>query len=512
MLLTLAALVLVGGLALWLRPEPSATSADIEQRRASLPTEPVTAAGAPVAVDSGRTAADSRPSPAPVELLLSVRDSSGTFRTDGRALLEIEGQELAMSAVGSQFERRIECGSYTLALGHFAGCLPTRRQLEVDSDTQIEVVLEARPTIDVTFVTADGRRLAAVADRGIPSLPSLFPRAFASDLAPGRELHAAPRRGQRFLAGVELGPSTDCDERVELWGELPVYVGAAIGTAVVDVRVVTSAAPLELIVRPEQLAAQSGALSVCLRDAGTGQAIKSMPALGFATAATGAASYLLPTNAEGCVRAFELPPGPTPVMLAPPGYIRVELPWVRIEPGQTTDLGELTLEHGACASGALLTRSGDGVSASMWAAIDTPGGLTRLRTGVRSDSKLDGWFGVCSLPRGTVWIGCEHADYAVNPQPVQVNAERIAAGTFVAQAGTLLHLNFEDDEAGWRLVSLRSATGDPVWIWEGEQRTDSLRLLPGEYVVRFVAPTGEPHSATLTVEDAPMVASLHPRG
>lgn len=233
------------------------------------------------------------------------------------------------------------------------------------------------------------------------------------------------------------------------------------------------------------------------------------------------AQYMLDCNflrhakldAEGVLDASALSPGWCTIRVQSPGLESSELR-ARLEPGVTTDLGEIALQPESTIAGQVVDENGAGLALTVMHASLDPQTFDELPFGGRYGVKCDrnGAFRIGGLSAGVYRLQFESRgnERARTARVVDLRRGNVEGLRVEIPPGTPLVLSSYDD--AWRSVRIQlvQADGERVLsskLWGAEPWR--LLLAPGAYTLLVSSPTSvEPQRRELLIGSTPVMLRL----
>lgn len=375
----------------------------------------------------------------------------------------------------------------------FAGHYPTTVEVAVQEGAgaqRVAVQLRRMFEVPVKVLDASGTPLRESLGAGFPGFRRT-PSVIATPSAPPRVLAAPPPAdGGPYEAGsYRASKAPEFDGVLTCLAPPPLVASLVVGNTVLSSQPVLGAErELVFVVSPAELDQSLSGLSARVLDGPTGRPIDGSDSAGWSgfsvvPASQAGATALLPLDSSGTISVRGLPPGPVSLTVEVRGYAT----WrerVDLRPGVIHDIGPVRLWPSCCIEGRVVDEAGNPVEATVWVGTprDDERGMTRGlgRSSNRSPSApLDGWFTVCSLPRGELLVGVEGGPWAVNPAQVSASGALLEGVELVAHRGVGVELQIPEEGAGDAWMLIRSPQGAPVWSGLAPAE---VRLLPGPYV------------------------------
>lgn len=459
-----------------------------EVANASTPQE-----GAADALSTRTLAAGSREPAAvtgPLLLFGSITTASGA-PVDGAQvrLWNDEGERrTATAAPGSWSIVGLPPGSWTVAVDA-RGYYPLRDPLELTAtaaETRHDLVLEPARVLRIRFVDEEGNTVVGAGTRRSSWMPGLG--VVATLTPPGaRVLGVDGRMPQRGEAGQYLSPETyghvdglpgDCAGLLELSRPGTVYVSAVLRDTVLETRVDPGVGDEMVFVLDEAtLRSKLARLRVRVVDASTGAPLEGDVSLSFRD---GGSSGSEARGPEGVVEFIDQIPGLRELRVAAKDHAQVTRV-VRLEPGETLDLGTLALPRAHTVEGRIVDEAGHAVSGNLRAgSSDLVEGPLDLAELIHVPVSTDGVFRVWSLGAGEPLLLLHGDGYALNPLRLEVDGEGHA--TAVARTGTPVLLRHGAGKGADRSYCIADSAGRPFCLCSvHDEAPIRLRLVPGRY-------------------------------
>ena len=365
---------------------------------------------------------------------------------------------------------------------------PLREELTLSGtvpETRHDLVLEPARVLRIRFVDTEGRTVIGADTRSHPLLPGLG--AVATLAPPGPRI---PGVDGRFTSGGDAGQyltdrvhsqvqglPADCAGLLWLTQPPPVYVSAVLRDLVLETRLDSGAGEeLVFVLDVEALKSRLSALSLRLVDAATGVALAGSADLSFRD---GGGSNVR-AGEDGVIFLEQQIPGLRELHLQARDHVLLTR-IVRLEPGETLDLGDVPLPPKRALEGRLVDEGGQPVAERFQVTSDdlvaSPLDVERLPY-VLIDG--DGNFQLWNRGSGETWLLMRQGDYAVNPMPLETDAAGRA--TAIARRGTPVLLRHGRKPASELRFAIADAAGRPFWTrLVYHEAPIRLRLMPGSY-------------------------------
>ncbi|MEO6711463.1 MAG: sigma-70 family RNA polymerase sigma factor [Planctomycetota bacterium] len=260
---------------------------------------------------------------------------------------------------------------------------------------------------------------------------------------------------------------------------------------------------LDLVVDANRMLAGTGSLRLRLVLASSGELIDRWGIRLREAPTADLANPVMYPHKDGVFERPRLPAGTYELQIRAPGYEHTAMS-VTIEPGRTTDLGDIRLAEGGLVRGRVVDESGRGVSALLcWSSLE-PTDDPSFHEDSRSDS--DGRFGLAELPAKGVLFRVTDPQWALDPVPVpfRTGANQLTLTVRPGTAVTLRH-RLEGDVR----ISVRRPDGTQVWSASGfGPSTHRMRLIPGAYSLEAVSEVGQTRSKNFEVASEPALVEL----
>lgn len=446
------------------------SDAQLGTEREAIPAAPVTGmAQAPLLVFGSLTTSHGEP----------VREASVTLWNDMGETKDATVARGSWSVVG------LTPGTWSLrASGR--EFIPLRETLELDpsaAETRRDLVLEPARVLRIRFVDGEGNAVSGALGSESPLIPALV--AVATRQPPESRILGGDGRipaggdAGQFMASQRFGRSTnvppDCAGLLVLTEPPPVYVSAVLRDLVLETRLDPGLGDeMVFAVDAEALELNLCGLSLRLVDARTGAPLEGFVTPRFRDGGVG----MQRTGADGRLQFQELVPGLRWLEIDAPEHARADR-WIRLEPGQALDLGDVPLGSRRTLKGRVIDEEGRPLALRV-ASISTDQVRSPLDLENTVHSTGDGDFRFTKLGEGEAWLFVGDERFAANPLQVEVDSEGLVTAT--ARAGTRVILKHGKPGTPGLRYALADSAGRPFWVRAvyGEVPI-RLRLLPGSY-------------------------------
>ena len=272
---------------------------------------------------------------------------------------------------------------------------------------------------------------------------------------------------------------------LELHGAPPLFASLALRSAVLETRAISGGErELSFELDPAELEAKLGALTVRCVDASTGQPIAGAHIEVNSIDRAGGGSKC---DASGIARAEKLPPGTLGFTASAPGHAEYHRS-VRIEPGETLDLGTLELRATAKISGRVVDANGKGVSVPLSViALDRFASPPSADATMSEQSEASGSFSIDWAERGRVRLMAEAENSALAVLDVDASGGEVDGVELKLKPGTDVSMRLERGTPGIVYALLVDAAGQPLaFVSLHSMGTRRMKLEPGRYELRTV--------------------------
>jgi len=345
------------------------------------------------------------------------------------------------------------------------------------------------------------------------SVAATFARPVRIDGVLGRQV-AFSEAGCYREAGRLPRKTSESAERsgtLEVWAPTPIFASLVLREIVLESRSVVGDES-ELVFRVDRAALEThlGALEVRCVAAETGLPIPGQRVeVSFRDSSGNNAGEC---DEQGHARIERLTPGLRQVEVGGSKFAKFER-WVRIEPGQTHDLGVIALESMADVRGRVLDPDGAGVSAPMHSiALERQLAPRDADSRMIYKSKSDGVFEMSWVESARVRLVAEPAQWALTALDVDASSGKLGGLELRLERGTEVKLRLAGEQQRSVEFLLADADGlpllfDGVYGWKGRR----LLLRPGRYSLSTVAEDRVLATQTLEVGDASQPLSVELR-
>lgn len=300
---------------------------------------------------------------------------------------------------------------------------------------------------------------------------------------------------------------------IELHRPPPAHALAMLrGRVLASARIESTTREVVLVIDPDRVLGSLGGVTFLLVDANSGEPI-AKAGIRLSEAATGewANPFQLPLE-DGRFLRRRLPPGGYELQIRLPGYDHFVRD-LEVDPGATTDLGLLRIEHGGAVSGRVVDESGEGLSVALqWSDPHSSGARVGPRFIRMQGSEADGRFVMAELPPKAVMLQIADPRWALDPLTIQLSPGAVLENVVVqARTGVPVTLDARiGDDVEHELV-LRRADGVAIWSAAALGPASLVvRLLPGSYSLGSLTDGIEAASRAFHVADQPMTVVLIP--
>jgi RNA polymerase sigma-70 factor (ECF subfamily) len=511
------AVVLVASVAVWKERERAAepelaVTAPLEENDlpTSVPVEETDAMRGDLAAGHGRAAerramepssAASAADPAIGFVVLgAIRAPDGSPPADARVELRDEWGELADAPIGGRSSYAISglhSGRWSFSLRDCPGFFLRMQPIQLGGEPMVRADLELQGAarIAIRLVTPSGEqpesRFKDDAWRGV-----YVPRV---DVVATREPLPVEVSGHE-LARLRCGTYTSADQAgsagrpqvpegfngvLELDQPPPAHASAMLrGRVLASAPIDEQARELVLLIDLDRMQAMLGALRFRLLDARTGEPIAQVGVQLYERSPGDWANPVITKLDQGRFERLRLPSGDYQLQLRVPGFEH-PVRTIRIEPGRTTDLGDILLAEGSAVRGRVVDETGKGISVGLaWSPLDAGDDPTYVaHLGMRSNN--NGGFALAELPTHGVLLRVSDSEWALDPVPIRAPPGAIQEGfELMARRGTEVTLRqrlASDAEVG---LLLRRADGTAIWsVHDLQPATHAMRLVAGTYTL-----------------------------
>jgi hypothetical protein len=276
-----------------------------------------------------------------------------------------------------------------------------------------------------------------------------------------------------------------CAGVLEIYGAPPVFASCTLRSAVLESRVVTGG-ERELVFEldPAELEAKLGALTVRCVDAVSGQPIAGARIEVNSINRSGSGPQC---DASGVARAEKLAPGMLGFTAGAPGHAEFHR-YVRIDPGETLDLGTVELRATATIRGRVVDAQGKGVSVALSViALDHFSSASDADTNLSSWSEAGGAFSIDWAERGHVRLLAETKNSGLAVVDVDTSGGTVEGVELKLKPAVDVSMRLERGTPGIVNTLLVDAAGQPLAFFGlHSMGTRRMKLEPGRYELRTV--------------------------
>ena len=448
-----------------------------------------------------------------------IRVSKGTPPSEGRVELQDEWGDRADSAIvrNAYATSGLHAGKWGLRLRDCPGYFADAQVIELSAGASLRVDIELRrsQSIAIRLKTPSGQDVDGFFGEGawnggyqarvevVATRELLTPDVDAAKLA---QLNVGTYTSARVAgAAGRVQVPTGCSGVLELGAQKAAFVSALLrGHVLSSTPVDTETRELELVINEDQMLPTLGSLRFRLISAETGEPIEQAGIQLREASSAGLANPAGFRREGGVFERSRLPAGTYELQVRPHGDHGFEhtVKSVKIEPGRTTDLGDLRLSFGGAVRGRVVDESGAGVSAMLcWSVLDTADHPTYVED---SRSASDGEFALAELPASGMLFRVSDPKWALDPvvvhfaPPVHFTRDEMSEVTLTVRPGTPVTLRHRFE--GEVNLVVRKLNGTLIWSARGfGPSTQRMRLLPGSYTLEATCDSGQQLKKTFSV-------------